>query len=1055
MRATFQDRARAAAVAIFFFSGASGLIYQVVWVRQLARVFGNTVHSAALVTAVFMAGLGAGSFLIGRWSDRRYRTDPRHPLRVYAYAELAIGALGTLLSLVLPRLGPLSALFFTYQRGADGFFEVGPAALAMRYAIAVVVVAPATFLMGGTLPLLIRFVVGSELGATGRRIGVLYGLNTAGAALGALLTDFVLVPRLGISGTQLLAVALNVAAGFAALALARSAARVPAPPIPATSVEPAGHDLSAGRAVAGLTGATMLLAGFAAMGFEIVWFRYLTQLLGGLRGVLSLLLAVILVGIWLGSMLGGWAHHRLGSPDLLFILSQSLFVLTAFAQLGLLDHAALADAHVAELRDAFRAASPMTQRAMELWSNLRSIALVVLLPAILMGASFPLANAVAQRAASTLAGRAGLLYFANTAGNVLGSVLAGFVLLPALGIQQSAFVLLAVAAVGVIPIAISSWPKDLASTTRAHVVTLVGSAAMLTVALAGFSLLPPNRLLRPAVPSGTGAPPTIVSVSEGVNETILIGEVPGFRTSLYTNGHSMASDSPRGQRYMHAFAHLPLLAMEHPERVLVICFGTGNTLYAASLHPVARLEVADLSRHVLDHAHYFAASNHDVLRDPRVAAFVNDGRHHLLMQPAGSYDLITLEPPPISYAGVSGLYSREFYALAKDRLKAGGYLTQWLPAYQLGGDAVLAMVRAFIEVFPQSVLLSGDDNELILMGTTGPSVALDPAALLRRLHERPQVAVDLARLDMGTLTEIAGAFVASYETMAAVTARVPPVTDDRPSMEYVLASRLGTLALADMPRELFDPSNIDAYCPGCLRSVPGLADYLRVRARLYAADSFLSNGRHGEALYFEDLRATIAGSVYLTRLFEGEAFGARRAGAAHLARGELPEAIGAYEYAISVSGPEVEALEGLGLAYLEDGQFEQAAAMLSAALRIDPDRASAHFGLARAVGPLGDADQAIAELRRGLDLEPQDAEAHYDLGVLLYSTGAKAAGEQELEETLALDPLHPRANLVRCRRAAAAGDLARASEHCDLAARYGAAVPEELAAKLRRARSAP
>ena len=163
-------------------------------------------------------------------------------------------------------------------------------------------------------------------------------------------------------------------------------------------------------------------------------------------------------------------------------------------------------------------------------------------------------------------------------------------------------------------------------------------------------------------------------------------------------------------------SHIPLLSMDRPETVLVIGFGVGNTTHAATLHPsVTRVEVADLSRDVLRHASYFADVNGRVLEDSRVTVYVNDGRHHLQMKPAASYDLITLEPPPIGYAGMAALYSREFYALARTHLTANGVMSQWLPAYQVPTATTLAMIRAFVDVFPRAVLLSGAEADLLLV----------------------------------------------------------------------------------------------------------------------------------------------------------------------------------------------------------------------------------------------------------------------------------------------------------------------------------------------------
>ena len=189
----------------------------------------------------------------------------------------------------------------------------------------------------------------------------------------------------------------------------------------------------------------------------------------------------------------------------------------------------------------------------------------------------------------------------------------------------------------------------------------------------------------------------------------------------------MSSTARLSQRYMRALAHIPLLMMENPASVLVIGFGVGNTTHAATLHPSVRVvDVADLSRSILEHASYFEDANHGVLTDPRVRVFVNDGRQHLQMQVDGTYDLITLEPPPISYAGVAALYSKEFYELARSRLTPHGYISQWLPTYQVPTATALSMIRAFVDVFPQAVLLSGAQADLLLVGTTGPQSSSIP-----------------------------------------------------------------------------------------------------------------------------------------------------------------------------------------------------------------------------------------------------------------------------------------------------------------------------------------
>src|SRR5499426_2529433 len=316
---------------LFFCSGAAGLIYQIVWVREFGNVFGNTVYSASLVLAVFMCGLGAGSYVAGLWADRHYLDAPGVLLRAYGYVEAAIAVLGLGISILLPRLGDLSAAISAYAPGPGGWYAPTPMSMVARYALAVLLLAPITALMGGTLTLLIRHLVRRELRAAGWRIGLLYGVNTAGAAAGCFLTDWALIPSVGLWTTQLAAVGLNLVAAIGALRLAARRSGLPA------SAEALGASAAGGvgavKVPFSLTAVAILLSGFAAMGMEIVWFRHLSTLLGSFRSVLSLILTVILVGIWLGSLAGGYLHRLVGRSVVLFVVAQAVFVISALGAL--------------------------------------------------------------------------------------------------------------------------------------------------------------------------------------------------------------------------------------------------------------------------------------------------------------------------------------------------------------------------------------------------------------------------------------------------------------------------------------------------------------------------------------------------------------------------------------------------------------------------------------------------------------------------------------------------------------------------------------------------
>jgi spermidine synthase len=822
---------------LFACSGAAGLVYQIVWVREFGNVFGNTIHSAALVIAVFMCGLGAGSYLAGRWADRHYRDAPDRLLRAYAVVEAGIAGLALAVSVLLPRLGHLSAAISAYTTDAAGWQAPTAGSLAARYAIAVALMGPITLLMGGTLTLLIRHVVRHDLAAAGWRVGLLYGVNTAGAAAGCLLTDWALIPGGGLWLTQATAAALNLVAAAGALGLAREAAGpIAAAPVAASPAAPPAA--TAGGAPLGATALAIALTGFAAMGMEIVWFRHLGSLLGSFRAVLSLILSVILAGIWLGSLAGGLLERRVGHPVALFVGAQALFVAAALAALATAERGPGAVAAV-----------------------LREVAV----PALMMGFAYPLANAIVQDTERAVGRRAGLLYLANTAGAVAGSLVTGFVLLPRLGMQHTVTVQAVAVLAGVVPLGAAALAR---APARPRTAAALGAWARLPAGdLVARTLWP----LRPGEQR--------LAVREGLTEIVTVTEMPGEGRALQTNGHLMSGTGLASQRYMRAFAHVPLLSHERPERVLVICFGVGNTAHAATLHPgVRRLDVVDTSRDVLAHGHWFAATNGGVLRAPGVSVYVNDGRQHLAMRPPAEYDLITLEPPPIAFAGVASLYSREFYALARSRLRPGGYVTQWLPVYQVTPSAALSMIRAFVEVFPQAVLLSGWMDELILVGTSGGTLAIDPARVQARVAAAPRLADDLARVHLGSLTELVGTFVADARTLAAATEAYPPATDDYPIQEYASA------APHDEPtalRPLFAPGRVASWCPACFADgrprpgLEGLPHHLTLLAAVYRDPAFHRYGAvttpgprvFRVAVEADVIRGALGGSGYLRRVF--------------------------------------------------------------------------------------------------------------------------------------------------------------------------------------------
>jgi len=879
-----------ALLLVFFMSGMAGLLYEVVWVREFGLMFGNTLYSAALVSGVFMVGLGAGGLVAGHLSDRVYRRDRFAPLRLYVASEAGIGILGAAIAAILPRLEPLSARFSSYVAGAHGWLHLSSGSYLFRYGLAVLLVLPVTLLMGGTLTFLIRFVIRSDLSSAGWCTGLLYGLNTAGAATGSLLVDVLWIPRLGLWSTQLLAAGLNIAAALGGLAiLARQGRRTsPEPqaagPSPPSIAGPSPTSTGA-RSPMVPVAAAIFLSGFAALGMEILWFRFLTSALGQYRLVFSLLLFEILVGLWLGSIVGGSVSRRFGRPASFWIGSQIAFSLSSLGALYFFDLAPVQR----EIQDLLSRSGGGLGFVEETAVHLGAIAKLVAAPAFFMGFAFPLANAVVQRREESVGRRAGALYLANCLGAVVGSTVTAFFLLPACGMKGTVTILIGCAGMVAGPLAFCrDQPSLPPSASPARRLILGSGLIAAVVCLVAWSGVPRDYLIlssfRAAVGGrGLGAflrPPYLLATSEGPLETILILDVPDRGRMLFTNGHRMSSTTIGAQRYMRAMSHLPLLHIDDPESVLVICFGVGNTAHAASLYgSVKSIEVVDISEHVLEQAGFFSATNGRILDDPRVRVFVNDGRQHLRMQPAERYDLVTLEPPPINFAGVAALYSKEFYALVRDHLRPGGFVSQWLPIGQVPPETVRSMLHALVEVFPDALLVNGDTSDFILIGRKDRRITLDPAALARRLDANPRARADLERTGVGTPTELFGMFAADAEDLVAGAGRSDAVTDDRPLLEYARIYRART----DAPVDLFDVAGAPAWCPDCFRNgiaveaVDDLTTYLWIMNEYYARAAPAGGGTRpqGRAWPWDPpadrgtIERAVGRSAYLRRIVPG------------------------------------------------------------------------------------------------------------------------------------------------------------------------------------------
>lgn len=730
--------------ALLFLSGTAALVFQVLWIKQLSLVVGVEVSAIAGAVSAFFLGLALGSWVLGRKADRL-----RRPLRFYAALEIAVAA-------------SCVAATWALARSAAPFVAVeahsGPAA----WLLVGLLLAVPSFLMGGTLPVLLRAVTRRDAGVS-QRGGVLYAANTCGAILGALLPAFFLIPRFGVQGAAMAAALLNLLAACGGWVLDRKAGGREGP-APAPDKAPLSGE-------ARLAVALYAVAGGVALGYEVLWSQMIVPFMSTRAFAFAIVLATYLAGLAVGAALYARWDERVRNPWAVFgglIAGAGFLAVLEVALLGKWLIVAQTYAEAAVYQWTGSGLAGMSARFAV------AAASFVLAPTLLLGAAFPAVLRIA--AGQRQVGRdVGVVLAANTLGGIAGTLVTGFLLLPALGLVRTLGTLAAVAAaVG----AVAAWRGCADGRMATGWVTGFVGCAALAVAVS----LPVDRFAR-LLPGASGA--GLVFYEESHGGTVAVVERTGNGNRfhrLYIQGVSNSGDAMPSLRYMRLQALLPLIVHNgEPRSALVVGYGTGITAGALSQFPgLERRAVAELLPAVLRAAPQFQGT-FQAASDPGLEKRVQDG-HRALQGSEERWDLITLEPPPPSAAGVVNLYSRDFYRLAASRLPEQGIVAQWLPLPTQNEEETRALVASFIEVFPYAQLWTSELHEMLLVGSLQP-LELDAARIQAR-YAQPDTAAALTAVGVLSAGALLATWVTDREGLARFVDGAQPVTDDRPAIEY-------------------------------------------------------------------------------------------------------------------------------------------------------------------------------------------------------------------------------------------------------------------------------
>jgi spermidine synthase len=749
---------------VFFMSGLSALVYQLLWMRHLGFIFGNTVYASATVLTAFMGGLAIGSHLFGRISEKL-----RNPIKGFAWLEIAVAAY----ALAMPWMFELIKIIYmlAYRHVSDNMVFL----TSLRFVLAFLILLFPTICMGGTLPVLIRGMARDDEGF-GRRLGWLYGVNTLGAVVGVFLSGFYLIPMIGLTNTNILAVSTDLAAGFGALLLARRHL------VPEAGREPlrARFRWSTFSTPARIALGFTVICGFVSLALEVIWFRALILVFGSTTYSFTVMLGVFLLGIGLGSLLIAPLLDRVKSLlALLAITVAAIGIYTLWSMYRfdvgpefLIDYL---------FRNGFSWPAMNRARFFIAVSHLAP-------PALLFGAAFTMATRLVRHETSSSSGTTGLVYALNTIGAVAGSFVGGFILLPNLGMERSLLVLAMIMLVaGGLTLTLWSRHALLRLAGFGLTVALVVYAAFFPPAwnksmLAAGAYFGPFNFIRDGqnVFREMVAGDRMIHFDESLSSTISVHIGDNEEKYFCVDGKTEADQSARSMVLQRMIGHLPTLFHPNAKSGVNIGLGAGVSFGALGCHPLDHLEVVEINPAVQFATRTWGKLNHHILDNPKANVTFNDGRNHLFSTPR-LYDIITADPFEPVMAGAAHLYTVDYFRLGYNRLQPDGIMGQYLPLYEMSLEDYLIIVRSFVEVFPNTALFfTGFDT--ILIGFKG-DVELN-ADVLRKNFHIPEVEASLADIGFTNPEMILGMFVADLSKNPGFAGSGPLNTDEFPIIEY-------------------------------------------------------------------------------------------------------------------------------------------------------------------------------------------------------------------------------------------------------------------------------
>lgn len=950
---------------IFFLSGFSALIYEVIWTRKMVLVFGNTAYAVATVISIYFLGLAVGSFLAEKFLSN---FNPQKIIKVYALIELTIGIFAL-----------LTLIFFPFLQYLPLPPVISPLTILIIITTSLLIILPTTIMIGSTLPVMIKLfnaLKGKQPSETiGRDTGRIYAVNTLGGVLGVFISGFFLIANAGLNQTLIIAASINIAIGWLILIFSRKkglqSAITPLYKENERKIPSFDVDKYADSKFKHLIYIAFFGSGMAAMSLEVLLTRTLTLIFGSSTYSFSTILITYLLGIVFGSALAAkLLSHKKWRQNAAMLFAWCLFFnsLLILIILPIIQYLPFIFLEYINLNSSFIHESIL----------IFIFCLIILFPVTtLMGATFPLVVAsIARTMAEKSTPNIGQIYAVNTFGGIFGSLIAGFTLISLLGVEKSILVtalfylfsgsfllvkiiknktkkiFLGISAICIFTIGlfIPSWNKK--------VITMGPYIYYQEIKKQTLSEIRSENAARELLYFKDGLSANVAVLDENNNRFLRI------------DGKTDASSfNDLSQQLL--IGHIPMMLSPHPKDVLVIGLGSGITLGAITTYPAKTIDMVEIEPAVVSAASFFKESNNDALSDPRVNMIINDGRNYL-QRTSKKYDVISSEPSNIWISGMSNLFTLEYFELAKKRLREDGIMLHWVQLYKLSDFSLSSVIRTFSAAFPYvSIWTPPDTNDLLLVGSTKPH-RFDQKRM-EKLFADEKIKNDLSRIAIYSPVSILRNYLFNNQEVKRVAELGMIHRDNRPFLEFMTPLNLHKIKTFENMKLLFQHRSKD------FKDIfPEVSNQKESNKEMLIRDLMMSAMIVVENDPDQSIKLTEDALMLTPDLLQLKA---------SLAKKYFHKA------------------ESL----FAENKIEQAGVYLEKAIILQPNYSQAHSNLAGIYLIKNMLDQAKKELDEAIKISPNRTEPHINLAIYYQYSGDVQSAIHELEKTLRLDPGNKRA----------------------------------------------